>query len=153
MPLPLHTHYIATGYPTQQPVQQAAAYGTYAYPQQAAATAYPTGTVAYSATTSQPTQQTSFSTATDQSTYGATQWAATTVSYATQTSQPTAGYVMPSQTAASTGSIQFSCSLASQPHSVPKHRLLPVSARGGRVWRLRTTLQEQLERNYWISHA
>ena len=43
--------------------------------------------------------------------------------------------------------------LASQPHSVPQRRSLSVSARGGRVWRLRTTLREQLERNYWVSHA
>ena len=47
----------------------------------------------------------------------------------------------------------FSSSLASQPQSVPQRRSLSVSARGGRVWRLRTTLREQLERNYWISHA
>ena len=47
----------------------------------------------------------------------------------------------------------FSSSLASQPQSVPQRRSLSVSARGGRVWRLRTTLREQLERNYWRSHA
>ena len=44
-------------------------------------------------------------------------------------------------------------SLASQSRSVPQCQLLSVSARGGRVWRLKTTLPEQLECNYWISHA
>ena len=33
-------------------------------------------------------------------------------------------------------------SLARQPHSGPQHRSLSVSARGGRVWRLRTTLRD-----------
>ena len=44
-------------------------------------------------------------------------------------------------------------SLASQPHSVPQRWSLSVSACEGRVWRLRTTLREQLERNYWISRV
>jgi len=44
-------------------------------------------------------------------------------------------------------------SLASQFHSILQRRSLSVSASGGRVWRLRTTLCEQLERNYWISHT
>ena len=35
-------------------------------------------------------------------------------------------------------------SLASQPHSVPQRRSLSVSARGGRVWRLRTTFRGSL---------
>jgi len=54
------------------------------------------------------------------------------------------------------GHAAFGCthppSLASQSHSVPQPRLLSVSAHRGRVWRLRTTLNEQLECNYWISH-
>jgi len=45
------------------------------------------------------------------------------------------------------------CSLASQPHSVLQCQSLSVLARGGRVWRLRTTLHEQLERSYWISRV
>ena len=40
----------------------------------------------------------------------------------------------------------------SQTLSIPKHKLLSVSAREGRVWRFRTTLCEHRERNYWISH-
>ena len=47
---------------------------------------------------------------------------------------------------------QPSCfgSLASQTHSVPQQQLLSVLARGGRVWRLTTTLHEQLERNHLL---
>jgi len=40
-------------------------------------------------------------------------------------------------------------SLASQPHSVPQHRSLSVSAHRGRVWRLRTTFRGSL-RGIWI---
>ena len=42
----------------------------------------------------------------------------------------------------------FESSLASQPHSILQRQSLSVLARRGRVWRLRTTLHEQLERNY-----
>jgi len=50
-------------------------------------------------------------------------------------------------------SVWFESSLASQPHSVLQRQSLSVLARGGRVWRLRTTLHEQLEHNYWISRT